>query len=78
MENLNDITDEELTEISYAIDEFLTKTVLNHNISPSQMTGITMARLLRMHETIGNTDNFYRLLTTISTRKHEIMDRSIQ
>jgi hypothetical protein len=43
------VTDEELVKMSYEIDEFLMDQVINYNISPTVLSGVIMARLVRMN-----------------------------
>jgi len=64
------VTDEKLLKISYDIDEFLMSEVLKHDISPITLSGIIMARLVRMNESAKTDNDFYELLNTVSAKDH--------
>lgn len=62
------ITDNELIEITKSIDNFNIKMLVEHNIEPLNLTGIILARLIHLNK---NSDEFYKLINSISNREHE-------
>jgi hypothetical protein len=44
--------------------------VLKHDISPITLSGIIMARLVRMNESAKTDNDFYELLNTVSAKDH--------
>jgi ABC-type uncharacterized transport system fused permease/ATPase subunit len=64
------VTDEELVKMSYEIDEFLMDQVINYNISPTVLSGVIMARLVRMNEEAQSEESFYKLVDSISAKEH--------
>jgi hypothetical protein len=66
------VTDEEVVKISYEIDDFLTKQIVDNNITPMQLSGMILARLVRMNEGVKCEDDFYKLVRTVADRKHLI------
>jgi ABC-type uncharacterized transport system fused permease/ATPase subunit len=64
------VTDEEVIKISYEIDEFLMDQVINYNISPTVLSGVIMARLVRMNEEAQSEESFYKLVDSISAKEH--------
>jgi ABC-type uncharacterized transport system fused permease/ATPase subunit len=64
------VTDEELVKMSYEIDEFLMDQVINYNISPTVLSGVIMARLVRMNEEAQSEESFYKLVDSVSAKEH--------
>ena len=64
------VTDEEIVKVSYEIDEFLMDQVINYNISPTVLSGVIMARLVRMNEEAESEESFYKLVDSISAKEH--------
>ena len=64
------VTDEEVIKISYEIDEFLMDQVINYNISPTVLSGVIMARLVRMNEEAQSEESFYKLVDSVSAKEH--------
>ena len=64
---LNDI---ELTEISHDIDDILLALAEKHDILPIHLSGIVMARLIRMNELMNTQDHFYQLAATVANKQH--------
>ena len=64
------VTDEERVKMSYEIDEFLMDQVINYNISPTVLSGVIMARLVRMNEEAQSEESFYKLVDSVSAKEH--------
>ena len=64
------VIDEELVKMSYEIDEFLMDQVINYNISPTVLSGVIMARLVRMNEEAQSEESFYKLVDSVSAKEH--------
>lgn len=62
------ITDNELIEITKEIDRFNIDMLVKYNIEPLNLTGIVLARLIHLNK---NSDEFYKLINSISNREHE-------
>ena len=72
------VTDEELTEISYKIDDLLVDLAKTHNIEPLNLSSIIIARLIRMNESANCDDHFYQLLTQVSNWTKKAENRTLQ
>lgn len=57
--------------VSYLTDEFILNTLYDNEISPDQINGIILARLMILNQSFNNTDNFYGLLKSILSKKAE-------
>ena len=64
------LTDEELTEISYEIDDILFELAEKHNMMPINLSSIVIARLIRMNEAVNTADYFYQLVNTVANKEH--------
>jgi hypothetical protein len=64
------VTDEELLKISYEIDDFLLNQIVKNNIEPINLSGIMLARLIRMCENSQSVDHFYELIASVANKKH--------
>ena len=64
------VTDEEIVKVSYEIDEFLMDQVINYNLPPTVLSGIVMARLVRMSEQAQCEEDFYKLIASVSAKEH--------
>ena len=71
------VTDEEVVKISYEIDDFLMNQVINHNVTPMQLTGMILARLVRMNEGVKCGGEFYKLIQSVADRKHLIPEERV-
>jgi hypothetical protein len=71
------VTDEEVVKISYEIDDFLMKQVIDNNITPMQLSGMMLARLVRMNEGVKCEDEFYKLVKSVVDRKHLIPEERV-
>lgn len=73
------VTDEELIKISYEIDNFLFEKVKETEMAPINLSGIIVARLIRLNESVSSEENFYKLLKSISNKRHlELEERTLQ
>jgi len=73
------VTDEELVKISYEIDDFLFEKVKETEMAPINLSGIIVARLIRMNESVSSEEDFYKLLKSISNKRHlELEERTLQ
>jgi len=66
------VTDDEVVKISYEIDDFLMKQVIDNNITPMQLSGMILARLVRMSEGVKCEEDFYKLVQSVADKKHLI------
>ena len=64
------VTDEEVVKISYEIDDFLMNQVINHNVTPMQLSGMILARLVRMNEGAKTEEEFYKLVHSVGAKEH--------
>ena len=64
------VTDEEVVKISYEIDDFLMNQVMNHNVTPMQLSGMILARLVRMNEGAKTEEEFYKLVHSVGAKEH--------
>jgi hypothetical protein len=69
---------EQVEQMAHDIDGFLYEIALNNDITMSAVSGMVLARLMRMCEDTDDLDNFYKLLNTVSTRRHESESRFLQ
>lgn len=65
--NMNNLTDEQLKEISYLIDDALADIGIKYQLQPLELCGITMARLIHIAE---HSEDVYRLIESIASRQH--------
>jgi hypothetical protein len=73
------VTDDEVVKISYEIDDFLMKQVIDNNITPMQLSGMILARLVRMNEGVKCENDFYKLVQSIADKNHLLPDtRTLQ
>jgi len=72
-------TDEELVKISYEIDNFLFDKIKETDMKPINFCSIVVARLIRMNESVSSEEDFYKLLKSISNKRHlELEERTLQ
>lgn len=64
------VTDEEVIKISYEIDNFLMEQIISNNISPMQLSGMILARLVRMNEGAKTEEEFYKLVHSVGAKEH--------
>lgn len=64
------MNDDTLTEISHEIDDVLFELSDKHTISPINLSGIVIARLIRMNETANTDEYFYQLVNTVANKEH--------
>ena len=64
------VTDEELIKMSYEIDDFLMNQIVKNNVEPINLSGIIIARLIRMNENVNSDEQFYKLVESIASKKH--------
>lgn len=64
------VTDEEIIKVSYEIDKFLMDQIINYNLSPTVLSGVIMARLVRMNEEAQSEESFYKLIDSVSAKEH--------
>lgn len=64
---MSNLTDEQLEEISHAIDNSLSEIGLKYELHPLALSGITMARLIHI---AGHSEDIYRLIESIASREH--------
>ena len=64
------VTDDEVVKISYEIDDFLMKQVIDNNVTPMQLSGMILARLVRMNEGVNCEGEFYKLVQSVANRNH--------
>lgn len=73
------MSDEELVRLSYQIDNFLYEIFKEKEIAPISLSGIVLARLIRMNESVSSEEDFYKLLKSISNKRHlELEERTLQ
>lgn len=72
------LTQEQVEEMAHGIDGFLYEMAVDNDISMSAVSGMVLARLMRMCEDTDELDNFYKLLNTVSNRRHESESRFLQ
>jgi hypothetical protein len=72
MKNTTILKDEQIADISQELDEFLLDIAKQYDLSALQITGLVMARLIRINE-LADLDNFYRLLRVIQERHYDEM-----
>ena len=71
------LTDQELTEISYEIDDILSVLSTKYQISPLSLSAITLARLLRLVQEVDSDGEFKAIMSSaIGMGKKE--DRVLQ
>lgn len=76
---VTEITDEELVNISYQIDNFLYELFKTKEMAPINLSGIVVARLIRMNESVSSEEDFYKLLHSIANKRHlELEQRTLQ
>jgi ABC-type uncharacterized transport system fused permease/ATPase subunit len=71
------VTDEEIVKVSYEIDKFFMDQIINYNLSPTVLSGIIMARLVRMNEEAQSEESFYKLIHSVSAKEHLKSDTRI-
>jgi hypothetical protein len=71
------VTDEEVVKISYEIDDFLMNQVINHNVTPMQLSGMILARLVRMNEGVNCEGEFYKLVQSVADKNHLMPDERV-
>lgn len=71
------VTDEEVVKISYEIDDFLMNQVINHNVTPMQLSGMILARLVRMNEGVNCEGEFYKLVQSVANKNHLTPDERV-
>ena len=71
------VTDEEVVKISYEIDDFLMNQVMNHNVTPMQLSGMILARLVRMNEGVNCEGEFYKLVQSVADKNHLMPDERV-
>ena len=71
------VTDEEVVKISYEIDDFLMNQVINHNFTPMQLSGMILARLVRMNEGVNCEGEFYKLVQSVADKNHLMPDERV-
>lgn len=73
---MNNLTDEQLHEISHLIDNSLAEIAMKYELHPLSLCGITMARLIHI---AGHSEDIYRLIESIASREHiKPIERTIQ
>lgn len=72
------VTDEELTNISFEIDDFLLKLVKEYDIETLNLSSIIIARMIRMNESANCEDHFYQLLSRVPEWRTKLNDRTLQ
>ena len=70
--------DNKLIEIAHSIDTYLNAVILENELSVNALNGIIMARLTRLNQVTGNTDNYNRLLTEIASGELGQEDKVLQ
>ena len=71
------VTDEEIVKVSYEIDKFLMDQVINYNLPPTVLSGIVMARLVRMSEQAHCEGEFYKLVQSVADKNHLMPDERV-
>ena len=64
------MNNEALTEISHEIDDMLIAMAEKHTISAINLSGIVLARLVRMNELMNTDEPFYQLVDTVANKEH--------
>lgn len=68
------IGDDELFKMTDEIDKLIIDLLIKYNIEPLNLTGIVMARLIHLNK---NSDEFYKLINSISSREHEKSEQRV-
>ena len=58
--------DNEIIELAESIDDFLSKTFLEKELSVNKFNGVFMARMVRLNQACGNMENFVKLLRDVT------------
>jgi hypothetical protein len=53
------------------------KQVIDNNVTPMQLSGMMLARLVRMNEGVKCEDEFYKLVKSVADRKHLIPEERV-
>ena len=64
-------TDEQLTKITYQVDDFLIKQITDHQISPLNLSGVLLARMIRLNQDAETETDLYKLFQAILNKEHE-------
>jgi hypothetical protein len=60
------MTDENLIEISRGVDSYITTLLSRYEITPLSLAAILMARAMVLNKEAGSTEDFLKLLSSIS------------
>lgn len=62
------LTDEKLIEISRAVDEFLIEQVVKHELPPINLSGVILARMIRLNQDAQTDTELFELFNSILTK----------
>jgi hypothetical protein len=62
------LTDEKLIEISRAVDEFLIQQVVKHEVPPINLSGVILARMIRLNQDAQTDTELFELFNSILTK----------
>ena len=60
------ISDENLIEISRGVDSYLSTLLVKYEVTPLSLAAILMARAMVLNKEAGSTEDFLKLLSSIS------------
>lgn len=69
MKNLTQLTDEQIHNISYELDDMFLDLAKQYDISALRLSGLVLARLIKINE-LANIDNFYLLLSMVLEKRY--------
>ena len=72
------MTQEQVEQMAHDIDDFLYEIAIENELSAAALSGMVLARLMRICEDEDSLDTFYKLLGTVSNRRHESESRFLQ
>lgn len=62
------LTDEKLIEISRAVDEFLIQQVIKYEVPPINLSGVILARMIRLNQDAQTDTELFELFNSILTK----------
>jgi len=60
------MNDEQLVEISRGVDSYLSTLLVKYSVTPLSLAAILMARAMVLNKEAGSTEDFLKLLSSIS------------
>ena len=73
------MTNEELTEVSNQIDQFIVNSIMKRGMTINEFNGVMMARMMIMNSEVNNVEGFLNLLEIMKEDQyHKPIDSSLQ